>query len=339
MYEGKSVAAVIPVYNEEPFIEDVITTLPSFIDRAYVIDDGSTDGTWARIQKYSEVRSDRPDERGPQNCTGECHRPTEIVPLRHTENRGVGGAIKTGYSRALADGIDVIAVVAGDGQTAPDVIERIVRPVAEGKVDYAKGNRLHRQNRSSMPPFRRVGNYLLSLLTRMASGYWMMMDPQNGSTAISSDVLADIEIGELYEDYGFCNDLLVRLNVNDCTLCNVPRRAVYEDESSHISYRSFIPKTSMLLLHRFLWRIHTKYLVQSFHPLLLWYYLGTALSVLGLNRLIRSPGDQNKRSAALYFGVGALCLLRAMVLDRRENKGIEWSPDDPSYHQDGGRYE
>ncbi len=316
MYNDKTIAAVIPAYNEEPFIGRVIETLPEFIDRAYVIDDCSTDDTWEEIQAKAEA----------VNEGGETTL-DRVVPIRHAENRGVGGAIKTGYLHALEDEMEVTTVIAGDGQTEPDIVERIVRPVAEGKADYSKGNRLLERDRSDMPLFRQVGNFTLTLITKIASGYWKTMDPQNGSTAISHEALSAVGIEDMYEDYGYPNDLLVRLNVHNMRVADVSRRAVYKDEESSIDYKTYIPMVSGLLLRDFLWRLRVKYLIRDFHPLALFYYLGAAIAGAGVLSRLKSAIDRDSGISCgfslVLFVLGWLFMLLAMVFDLRENEDLE----------------
>lgn len=359
MYQGNTVGAVIPAYNEEAFIGDVIETLPTYIDRAYVIDDASTDDTWnaivARADGGKSVESstqngnsDRAivtaEDGGDHNggASGDGNGAPErrsggeapkVVPLQHEENRGVGGAIKTGYKRALADGMDVAVVIAGDGQTEADIVERIVEPVATGRVDYAKGNRM--LTREGMPIFRQIGNFALALLTRIASGYWKVNDPQNGSTAISRTALETIELDELYEDYGFVNDLLVRLNVHGFRVADVPRRAVYKDETSHIEYSTFIPKLSVLLLRDFLWRLRVKYLQRDFHPLALFYYVGAGTSALGAASIGKSAlGDRSSEgNGVILFVLGWLFMLFAMVFDMNENRDLQETGSSPEQYR------
>ncbi|MXR21718.1 glycosyltransferase family 2 protein [Halobacterium bonnevillei] len=324
MYEGHSIAAVIPAYNEESFIGEVIETLPDFVDRAYVVDDASTDDTWTEIQTHAERVNDAKPAESPVTDGGVELDP-RVVPIQHDENRGVGGAIKTGYRAALDDGVDVTLVVSGDGQTEPDILERILEPVAAGEAGYAKGNRLLDQDRDAMPRFRQAGNFVLTFLTKISSGYWGMMDPQNGSTAISREALEAVDIAEMYEDYGYCNDLLARLNAAGVTVADVSRRAVYEDEESHIDYRTYIPKVSVLLLGNFLWRLRSKYLSEQFHPLPLFYYAGAVAAGGGLASLLRraasSESDGVVESLTLV-SVGVLGLIAGMVLDREENRGM-----------------
>jgi len=326
MYGDKTVGAVIPAYNEEPHIGEVIRTLPEFVDRAYVVDDASTDGTWDEIRRHAADVNDADDDDPPVTDGGVALEP-RVVPLQHDENRGVGGAIKTGYLHARDDGIDVTAVMGGDGQTEPDIVEKIVAPVAEGSADYAKGNRLLGRDRSDMPRLRQVGNFTLTFLTKIASGYWKVMDPQNGSTAISHEALTQVDIEEMYEDYGYCNDLLVRLNVHGMRVADISRRAVYKDETSHITYRTYVPKVSSLLLRGFLRRLRAKYLVRDFHPLPLFYYLGALGAGSGLLAFLARAADRDDDrglvGAGVLFLLGALSLVLAMAFDLDANEELQ----------------
>ncbi|QLD88709.1 glycosyltransferase family 2 protein [Natronomonas salina] len=252
MYEGNTIGVVVPAYNEEGFVGEVIETMPSFVDRVYVVDDCSTDGTWEEIQEAKERTQEAAVTDG--GAEGEF-----VVPIQHEENRGVGGAIKTGYLRARDDGIDVTAVMGGDGQMDPDDLDRILDPVVEGRADYSKSNRLIREeHHQEMPRFRYVGNHLLTLLTKIASGYWTVSDPQSGYTAISHEALEAVDIDEMYEFYGYCNDLIVRLSANDMRILDVPMRLTYGDEESSISYPEYIPRVSSMLLRMFVWRLAVK---------------------------------------------------------------------------------
>ncbi|MFB6130754.1 MAG: hypothetical protein ABEJ28_08045 [Salinigranum sp.] len=204
------------------------------------------------------------------------------------------------------------------------MLDRIVEPVATGEADYAKGNRLRSaSDRSGMSNWRLFGNALLTALTRVASGYWRMTDPQNGYTAISTEALAEIGPRTFYSRYGFLNDVLVTLNAGEYTVVDVPMCATYGEESSGIAYRTFVPGLSWLLLRRFAWRLRVSYLDEEFHPLVLCYLVGVVavvagapLAVAGLFARSGTPGD-----GIGLTSLGAVSLLLGMVLDARENEG------------------
>lgn len=322
MYKEKRIGVVIPAYNEERFVAEVIETVPSFVDRIYPVDDCSTDGTWAEIRRATaRVNAEEPAMRA------DGGREDRVVPLQHDHNRGVGAAIKTGYRRAAADGLDVVAVMNGDGQMDPDVLDRILDPVVEGRADYAKGNRLLSTDHwNGMSGWRLFGNFVLTYLTRIASGYWQTTDTQNGYTAISTDVVERIDLPSVYDRYGFLNDLLICLNVHDMRIADVEMHAVYGDEDSSIRYTQFIPELSWLLLWRFFWRLKTKYLVGEFQPLVLPYVLGivgVGSFLLSLPLVAVGATGQGPPTAALAFACSALLIGVGMLLDRRRNRGLQ----------------
>jgi len=319
MYENTTIGVVVPAYDEAPFVRDVIESVPTFVDRVYAVDDCSTDDTFAEMRRAAETWADRDD--GPT-----------VHTIRHDENRGVGGAIKTGYERALEEETGVTVVAAGDGQMDLDIVDRLVRPVVDGEADYVKGNRfLSTEDIDEMPPLRRVGNRMLEALTWVASGYWSAGDPQNGYTAISLSALEAIDVVDLYEDYGYCNELLINLNVIRTRIVDIPTDVRYSDEESHIQYSSYIPKVSLLLLRGFMWRLKAKYLIVDFHPLVFFYLFGAGmigLSVLNgtytLWEIVVTESSVlfNTLLSTVLLVTGCLFLLLAMVFDRQENNSL-----------------
>jgi len=331
MYKGKTIGVVVPAYNEGELVGDVIRTLPEFVDRAFVVDDCSTDGTWHEIREAARDANGRVDSPAQEKVHADGGQPVggHVVPIRHEENRGVGGAIKTGYRRARDEGIDVTAVVNGDGQMDPEILDRIVDPVVEGEADYAKGNRLSRsEHREQMSAWRLFGNTVLTFLTKVVSGYWRMSDPQNGYTAISSRALTAIDLDDLHDDYGFCNDLLVALNVHGMRVTDVEMAAKYGEEESHIRYRRFVPRLSRLLARRALWRFKVKYVVTDFHPLVLLYALGAVgiaggLLYGGWSVVAATPTPLDALLALLTVLLSSLCITLAMIFDRIDNAPLE----------------
>lgn len=273
MFQGKRIAVVIPAYNEEKLLPRVLETLPDYVDRIYVVDDGSTDNTYALAVEYQQWAALR----------------DRLRVLRHETNRGVGAAIYTGYKSALADDCDIVAVMAGDAQMDPQDLPRLLTPVAAGVADYAKGNRLVTGDAwRTIPRVRYLGNAALSLLTKIASGYWHVADSQCGYTAISSDVLRLLDLDHLYRGYGQPNDLLVHLGILGVRVVDVPVRPVYNiGEKSGIRPLRMIPRLSWLLCRLFFKRLFRKYAVQDFHPLVFFYGAGIALFVLSLLLALR----------------------------------------------------
>ena len=205
MFEGKRVAVVIPAYNEEQLIAPTVSGVPEFVDRIFVVDDRSKDGTVAAVRDLNDPR---------------------VELIEHERNEGVGGAIITGYRRALAERMDVTAVMAADNQMDPGDLEALVAPVARGEVDYAKANRLFTgQAWQLIPRSRYLGNAVLSLLTKVASGYWHVADSQSGYTAVGLPMLELLDLDRIYRRYGFPNDMLVHLNVWNARVRDFPLAA------------------------------------------------------------------------------------------------------------------
>jgi glycosyltransferase involved in cell wall biosynthesis len=212
MYRDLAVAVVIPAFNEHRAIADTVATVPGFVDRVIVVDDASADDTAQRAEAAAGRRA----------------HPAAVEVIRHPANRGVGGAIATGYRRALALGVDVAAVMAGDGQMDPDDLPALLEPIADGAADYVKGNRfLHPAIWTTMPASRIVGNVLLSAATRVTSGYRHVFDSQCGYTAIRRAALERIALDELWTRYGYPNDLLSRLRIAEVRVVDVPVRPIY----------------------------------------------------------------------------------------------------------------
>lgn len=332
MYKQKRVAVVVPAYNEAGLVGDVIETIPQFVDYVYAIDDCSTDGTWDEIRhNTTHVLSERAFDSGALSEVNDHDR--IVVGMRHEVNRGRGSCIKRGYRRALVDDVDVVAVMDGDGQMDPDELDRIIDPVVKGHVDYAKGTRLQDSDHvSNMSNWRLFGNLVLSLLTNLSSGYWGLMDSQNGYTAISREALEAIPIDSLYDRYGFLNDLLMTLNVNGFRLAEVPHPAVYDQEESSIVYATFIPAVSFLLLRNFLYRLQQRYVVEKFHATVLCYGVGSLGLVTGV---VTSVATLVATGASL-LGLGGLSLLfvggvvfflLGVALDIQQNSDLSYRLD------------
>ena len=244
MYGEKTIGVVVPVFNESKLIGRVIETMPEVVDHVIVVDDASIDGTVERVREYQASDS-------------------RLILIQREQNGGVGAAIMTGYRKAIEMKIDVTAVMAGDAQMDPNDLLHIVEPVVLDQADYTKGNRLLTGDAWKLiPKHRYLGNSVLSLLTKIASGYWRMVDSQSGYTAASLAVLKALPFNKIYPRYGFPNDLLVRLNVWGFRIKDVPTRPIYNiGERSGIKVWRVIPTISFLLFKRFLGRLVVKYVV------------------------------------------------------------------------------
>jgi glycosyltransferase involved in cell wall biosynthesis len=314
MVEGKRLAVVVPAHNEEALVAETVAGIPDFVDRVYVVDDASTDATLARAEELAA-------------------RDPRVAVLRHEQNRGVGAAIVTGYKRAVEERIDVTCVMAADNQMPPEDLERIVAPVARGEVDYAKANRLvSGQAWELIPRHRYLGNAVLSLLTKIASGYWHVADSQSGYTAVSLETLRLLDLDRIYPRYGFPNDMLVHLNVWNARVRDYPSRPIYGvGERSGIRLRKVVPTISWLLLKAFFWRLRVKYVIRDFHPLVFFYVLGLLMTAIGLGLgiaeiVLRALGNQITAATivlvALLLVSGTQFTLFAMWFDMEYNRDL-----------------
>ena len=251
--------------------------------------------------------------------------------IRHEQNRGVGAAIVTGYEQAIADRVDVTCVMAADNQMAPEDLSGDRAPVVDGEVDYAKANRLVTGEAWQLIPHARyLGNAMLSLLTKIASGYWHVADSQSGFTAVSPVDARAARPRPVYPRYGFPNDMLVHLNVLEARVRDVPSRPVYNvGEQSGIRYSRVIPAISWLLLKAFFWRLWQKYVIRDFHPLVFFYVFGIAMFLAGLGlgiaevvlRILGNPiPPATVVLVALLLLFGSQFTLFAMWFDLERNK-------------------
>ncbi len=272
MLEGKRVAVVVPAHDEQELIETTLGGVPGFVDAIVVVDDGSADATAERVRTFGDPR-------------------VELVV--HERNRGVGAAIVTGYKRALEDGADVVCVIAADNQMYIDDLATLVLPVARGEVDY-------------------LGNAVLSMLTKIASGYWHVADSQSGYTAIGKETLAALDLDRVYTGYGFPNDLLVHLNVVNARVRDFPSRPVYGvGERSGIRYHRVAPRISWLLLKGFFWRLREKYVIRDFHPLIFFYAFGLLATLAGL---VLGAVEVGYRIAGNPVSVGTVVLIALLLI-------------------------
>lgn len=315
MFEDARVAVVVPCHNEELLIKRVVDTMPDYVDAIFIVDDCSTDHTVAVVEELAESQPER------------------VKLLRHESNQGVGGAIATGYKVALAESFDVTAVMAGDAQMDPADLDAIVGPVAIGECDYTKGNRLFTGDAwNIIPRIRYLGNSMISLLTKIASGYWHVADSQSGYTAISLRALRTINWDLMYKQYGQPNDLLVRLNIYNFSVRDVPVRPVYGvGEQSGLKPFRLIPRLSWLLVRLFFFRMVQKYVIRDFHPLLFFYASGLVLFPAGVvfggylftMRFLLGPVSGTSALFAAFLVItGLQFLFFAMWFDMDYNKHL-----------------
>lgn len=317
MYKDKTIAVVVPAYNEEKLIGRVIETMPDFVDKIIVVDDCSSDGTIERIRNYLE--------------TSTLNGRLELIV--HTENQGVGGAIATGYKWCRDQQIDVAVVMAGDAQMDPADMPALIEPLVMEFTDYAKGNRLFTGDAwRQIPKVRYLGNSAMSFLTKIASGYWHVADSQSGYTAINLKALQTINWDRMYKRYGQPNDLLVRLNIYNFRVRDIPVRPVYNiGEKSGIKPFGMVPTLSWLLFRLFIMRMWQKYVIRDFHPLVFFYAMGVALfipgTILGVylffyRLLVATIAPTSALFAVFLFVSGMQSLFFAMWFDMEYNREL-----------------
>jgi glycosyltransferase involved in cell wall biosynthesis len=366
MLDGKTVAVVVPCYNEETQIRSVLETMPDFVDRIVVVDDCSSDNTFNVVKDYidssgpsglviqdaiaqdikrnrfnnadvvlGQMRKEEQAKYTPQEVYNQSQDTDRVILIRHVQNGSVGAAIASGYKWCRDRGIYCTAVMAGDGQMDPEELEDICQPIIKNPdIDYVKGNRLsHRSAFFVIPKIRYFGNSILSLLTKIASGYWRVSDTQTGYTAISLDALNAIRLYDIYKSYGCPNDILVKLNIAFCTIKEIPIKPVYKvGEQSKMKVGKVIPRISYLLFKCFWKRLYVKYLFRDFHPLFLLYHLSFLLLALDIRFLVEvvaaiSPAVTLSTQSLIIFvfltTAGLQSLFFAMWMDMMDNERLQ----------------
>lgn len=314
MFNGARIAAVVPAYKEEKMISTVIDTMPEIVDHIVIVDDCSPDNTSAVVAASSDDR---------------------VTLIRHEVNQGVGGAIITGHKAAIDLGADVNVIMAGDAQMDPQYLPALLERVTTGGYGFAKANRFFSpESFEGMPKYRVFGNIVLSFMTKLASGYWHLFDPQNGYTAVRTEVLRRVPLHHIARRYSFENDLLIHLNILQVPAVDVPIPAVYGDEVSSIRLGRVIPELMSLLTKGFWRRIWYRYVLWSFSPIALLLVLGLLLFLVGLGIAIwvcfQIAGSVVATAAtvmlaALPLMIGTQMLISALQLD------IQASPSTPTF--------
>ena len=214
MKSNKKIAVVIPSYKVSKHIRDVLRSLPEFIDAVIVVDDACPENS-GNIAKELGLE--------------------KVHIIFHEKNQGVGGAVISGFKKAMELGSDIVVKLDGDGQMDPRNIEKLIQPIIDNSADYTKGNRFHDFNAlRSMPKIRLFGNSLLSFAIKATSGYWNIMDPANGFCAIDSQTLHTLNLDKIEKRYFFETDMLIHLNLMNKVVQDVPIPAIYKDEISNL---------------------------------------------------------------------------------------------------------
>lgn len=314
MYKNKKISLVIPAYNESRLIKPTLENVPKIIDRVYVIDDASTD---AMSEVVTQIQ--KKDKR--------------IVLIKRKKNKGVGAGIITGYMKSLEEGYDIAVVIGGDNQMDLVDLPNFLEPIVKDEADYTKGNRFMYAKGipSVMPGQRLFGNSLLSLMTKIASGYYKIFDTMDGYTAINKRGLEIADWKNAWKGYGYPAEFLIRANAYGLRVKDVPRRAIYlpGERQSQIKLFKYILKVTPMIVKSFFWRLGKKYILRDFHPLVFFYGMGLVLFPLGviiglwiMYHLLFGVGISINWVVlcALFVIMGFQSLLFAMFFDMEQSK-------------------
>lgn len=305
MIEGLRVAVVVPSFRVARELPDVVRAMPAGIDRVIVVDDCSPDDIAAALEPIADPR---------------------VRLVRHEVNQGVGGATVTGMLAAIEEGADVVVKCDGDGQMDPTDIPRLIEPIASGAAEHVKGSRYHHARElAAMPRGRLIGNIGLTFLTKLCSGYWNVLDPVNGFFATRADTLARLPLDQLARRYFFETDLLIRLNIIEARVADMPQPARYAGEPSSLSIRRALFEFPWQLLRGLVRRVFWRYLFYDVSPVAIFGIVGGLLSLFGvcfgtwqwvLHAVQRVPTPLGTiMLAALPLIFGSQLLFQAVILD------------------------
>jgi glycosyltransferase involved in cell wall biosynthesis len=308
MYKGQRIATVLPAHNEARHIGDAVRTMPEFVDHIIVVDDCSRDGTADAARATGDAR---------------------VVVLQPAQNQGVGGATLLGYEKGVELGSDILVKMDGDGQMDAAYLPALLDALVEQNYDYAKGNRfLAGESLAQMPKVRLVGNIVLTFMTKLATGYWHIFDPQNGYTAIKADALRVLDLKTIHRRFFFENDMLGHLNYQNLRVRDVAIPARYGEEVSDLNPFKIGVTFPFLLLRRFFRRLYQKYVLRDFSPIALFLFIGFLLFFWGMAfgiylwvKSIRTGQPTPTGTimlALLPLILGFQLLLQAIVLDIHE---------------------
>ncbi len=288
------IAVVIPAYKVSQTILSVIAGVGAEVTKIYVVDDGCPEQSGIVVQK---------------NCLD-----PRVEVLFNPTNAGVGGAMITGYAKALTDGVEIIVKVDGDGQHNPKFIPLLIKPIVQGRADYTKGNRFFTLDSvQSMPPIRIFGNAVLSFMAKLSTGYWDIFDPTNGYTAIHAKVLAELPLEKLSKRFFFETDMLFRLYTISAVVADVPMKAIYGDEPSNLRISKVIPEFIFNHAVNCCKRFFYCYLLRSFSVFSIELLLGSAMVITGTTLGLYEWSWYASRAIAAPLGIIMFAVLPTLI--------------------------
>ncbi len=307
MYKNLKIGVAVPAYNEEKLIEKTITTIPKFVDYIVVINDASTDSTHEVVKHLA--RSNK-----------------KITIINNKRNGGIGFSLKAGLKKAVELGSDRVAVMAGDAQMDPAILDSMIDSMEERQLDFIKANRfMHLDELKSMPSYRRFGNILVTILTKISTGYYSIFDTQNGYVVYKGEVLENLSWSLVGDRYEFENTILLALSVSNARVGDFAAPAIYGEEKSTINLFTTTPRVLSVLFSGYWKRIYYKYVLYNFHPIALFIFSGNVLIllggvvglILGIDKLHSglSPTSGSVMLAVLPIILGFQLLLTALILD------------------------
>lgn len=307
MYRGFRVAAILPCYNEEKLIGKTIDMMPDFVDKILAVDDKSTDNTWEVISKIAKTNK-------------------RVVPLKHDANTGIGGAYVTGFNYSLENKIDLVFTMAGDAQCDTTYMTNMADTLLDHDLDYVKANRfVHLEALKQMPSFRRIGNTVITILTKFSSGYYSIFDSQNGYGVFRRKTLENLPFEHIGRRYDYENTLLIALSIMGARIKDEPVPAIYGDEVSTIPVFKTTMRALKVVWRGFWKRMYYKYVLVNFHPIALFLFSGLLSALVGLlfggfivyERFIsnQSPSTGTVMLCVLPLIVGLQLLLTAITMD------------------------
>lgn len=312
MYRDLRIATILPCYNEEKLIGKTVETIPVFVDAIITVDDCSTDDTWEKIKTLSKSNK-------------------RVVPVHLDKNEGIGGAYIHGFETALDRSIDLVVTMAGDAQCNPDYISKMIDTLLDENLDYVKANRfVHLDELKQMPKFRRLGNTIITILTKFSTGYYSIFDSQNGYGVFKKHTLDELPYEHIGRRYDYENTLLIALSIMNAKIKDEPVPAIYGDEVSTIPVFRTTMRALRVVWRGFWKRIYYKYILYNFHPIALFFlsgiFLGTIGVFIGLYLLYVklfdsvAPSTGSVMLAVLPIIVGFQLLLTAITMDMNNEK-------------------
>jgi len=306
MLNNLKIFVVIPAYNVKKHIIDVVESIPSFVDSIVVIDDACPQQSGHYVKEQTDLNN--------------------LSVLFHAVNKGCGGAVISGLRYALSNGADIVVKVDGDGQMDPNKIEKLVSPIINGVAGYTKGNRFKDHHKlRDMPKIRLFGNTILSFMMKVSSGYWNIMDPTNGFTAISKRSLEKLNLDNLSERYYYDPGMLVKLNIENVVVQDVDIPARYQNEESSLTVSQIIREYPIMMIKSVFERIFFKYYLYDFNMASIYILIGLPLllfgSIFGIIMWVNGAFNNEYNSvgtimiSVLSITLGIQFLLQAISID------------------------